>query len=59
MFDKGLSPDIKMFTSAESVISLSCLLTSSLDPSHVCNRFAGLKKKKAARLQHFDDKIHS
>lgn len=45
MFDKGLSPDIKMFTSAESVICLSCLLTSSLDPSHVCNRFAGLKKK--------------
>lgn len=45
MFDNGISPDIKMFTSAESVISLSCLLTFSLDSSHVCNRFAGLKKK--------------
>lgn len=50
MFDKGISPDIKMFTSAESVISLSCLLTSSLDSSHVCNRFSGLKKKKKSDI---------
>lgn len=58
MFDNGISPDIKMFTSAESVISLSCLLTSSLNSSHVCNRFAGLIKK-VTYLRLFNDKIHS
>lgn len=33
-----------MFTSAEWVLSLSCLLTSSLDSLHVCQGSAGLIK---------------